>query len=197
MSTQQRPSFFPPKLSQWSGNNLSQDGVTFNFLQKAFSWLPDKCNSRPCGHYLHYLPWRLWSVHSLLFLRSWSGPLFHHAGWEPSLAESSILLLSSTAHLTWKVRASRNRIIPEGRGIFPPLEDLSPEASVWPQTGLVSSKWGVSQPMHQMLSPNPLGNKFTQDSVDSGVSFITPAGLGPQARDPRVPSWLLWKLCTP
>ena len=43
--------------------------------------------------------------------------------------------------------------------------------------GLISSKWGVSQPMHQMLLPHTLGNKLVQkDIADSGVPFITLAG---------------------
>ena len=78
-------------------------------------------------------------------------------------APSSILLggflltwvLSSPAavhyFLMWKVLALKSRILPEGRGAFPPPGDSSYKASGWPQMRPVSSKWGVSRPMHQML----------------------------------------------
>ena len=53
--------------------------------------------------------------------------------------------------LTWKVQALKSRILPEGRGAFPPLGDSSYKASGWPQMRPVFPKWGVSWPMHQML----------------------------------------------
>ena len=53
--------------------------------------------------------------------------------------------------LMWKVRALKSRILPEGWGTFPPLGDSSYKTLGWPQMRPVSSKWGVSRLMHQML----------------------------------------------
>ena len=48
-------------------------------------------------------------------------------------------------------QALKGRILPEGWGAFPHLGYSSYKALGWPQMRPVSSKWGVSRPMHKML----------------------------------------------
>ena len=98
----------------------------------------------------------------------------------------------------WRNRALKGWIIPKGQGTFPPLGDSSHKASGWPQKRPISSKWGVSRPMHQKLQPRIPGNKLTQkDNADCGLQFIAPAGPRQSLLLAKDPNQHLWKSFIP
>ena len=155
---------YPKNPLAIAGNNFPWDGVDtppkwplqISFLNR--STLVDLCTKQSL---LPAYSRPLW-VHapSGPSQSGWSGPLFHPAGRVPLRLSAHVwrtthifLLSKAAVHYLPKQRnrALNGWILPEGRGTVPPLGNSSHKASGWPQMRPVSSKWGVSQPMHQML----------------------------------------------